>query len=112
MTSKVKHFIIAKLLAFYIRHKLKKPLKETAMLSTNWWQSRTIWAALIGIIAWAVALLTKGAVTIGADEQAQAIDLIINLIGAIVPLVSFIVVIVRKIIDQGKAKELIAKVPK
>jgi len=68
----------------------------------NWYASRTFWAAIIGMIAMALPLLTGGHVTLPDNEQAQLVDNIINLVNAIIPIVSFLFIIIRKILDYKK----------
>jgi ABC-type methionine transport system permease subunit len=87
-----------------VKWKLKPILRRMSMGS--WYTSRTIWASIIGMVAWAITILSKGKVIIGTEDQAQMIDLIINLLTAGIPFISFLIVIIRKILkvkeEEGK----------
>lgn len=75
--------------------------REVKSMKT-WYMSKSLWAAVIGIIAMVISLFTAGKITLSTEEQETLTTMIITVAGAIVPFISFIIIIIRKIIDLKK----------
>ena len=64
------------------------------MEEEKWYQSRAIWGAIIALVAFA---LTFFGITISAEEQTTAIDLILQVATPMGALVAFILTLIGRI---------------
>jgi uncharacterized membrane protein HdeD (DUF308 family) len=51
--------------------------------TSAWWQSKTIWASLVGVLAGLLAVLTHNKVQILPADQEQIVTLIMSLVGIV-----------------------------